>query len=134
MLKTYKGSCHCGAVTFEAEIDLSAGTGRCNCSICMKTRNWNALVKPEAFRLLSGADALSVYTFGAEAGRHQFCKTCGVHPFSSGYLEVLGGAFVTVRLNCLDGVTDEELAAAPIHFANGRDNLWWEQPKVTSHL
>ena len=134
MLKTYHGSCHCGAVRFEADIDLAQGTNKCNCSICTKTRNWNVIVKPDAFRLLSGADSMSDYQFGSKAGHHLFCKHCGVRSFERGYVEQIGGDYVSVKVLALDDANLDEILAAPVRFANGRDNAWWNPPSETRHL
>ena len=82
MKKTHRGSCHCGAVSFECDIDLASQTSRCNCSICIKSRFWKALVPEAEFRLLKGADAITEYRFGSKAISHRFCATCGVKVFT----------------------------------------------------
>ena len=134
MKKTYHGSCHCGAVRFEADIDLAEGTSRCNCTICTKTRAWNVSIKPDAFRLLSGKDALSEYQFGTLQGHHRFCRTCGVHAFGDGDIPEIGGAFVSIHLGALDDATPTELAEAPIQYQNGRDNDWMNPPAEIRHM
>ena len=134
MTKTYTGSCHCGAVRFEADIDLSAGTNKCNCSICVKSRNWNAIVKPTAFRLLAGQNELSDYQFGGKSAHHIFCRHCGVRSFGRGYVKEIGGDYVSIQLASLDNLDPEELVAAPIRFADGRNNDWGVAPQEVRHL
>ncbi len=132
-MSLHLGSCHCGAVRFEADVELADGTVRCNCSICAKVRWWGAMIAPERLRLLSGDEALTQYTFGAHLQRHRFCRHCGVRLFEFG-ISPLRGAFVAINVTALDDVTDAELAAAPIRYVDGRHDRWLEQPAVISHL
>lgn len=126
MQKTYSGSCHCGSVRFECELDLAKGTNRCNCSFCRKNRFWMAVVKVDDFRLLAGSEALVDYQHTAP-GRAEpflhllFCGRCGVRAFSKGgVLPALGSAFYAVSVACLDDVSVEELVNAPIRYHNGQ--------------
>ncbi|MGH8243288.1 MAG: GFA family protein [Steroidobacteraceae bacterium] len=132
MKKTYKGSCHCGAVRFEADIDLAEGTVKCNCSMCAKSRNWLAAVKGDAFRLLAGESELSEYQFGRKAIHHRFCRRCGLRPFSHG--EPRGEVFYAVNLACLDNVDLTELVAAPVAFVDGLHDDFKNPPTETRHL
>ena len=134
MKKTYHGSCHCGAVRFECELDLTECTSKCNCSICTKTRFWKALVKAGAFRLLQGEDVLVNYQFGARAILHLFCSRCGVKAFGSRGIEQLGGKFYAINVACLDDAMDEERAQAPVTHEDGRNNRWDQAPNETRYL
>lgn len=134
MLRTYQGSCHCGAVKYEADIDLSRGTNKCNCSICTKTRNWNVILKPDAFRLLSEEKALTDYQFGARVGHHYFCSHCGVRTFGRGYVAEVGGHYMSVQVMTLDDVDLVDLVTSPVRYADGRNNNWGSLPAECRHL
>lgn len=136
MKRTYHGSCHCGAVTYEADIDLEQGTGRCNCTVCWKQRMWTAGVQPGDFRLLTGEDVLADYGRSGDwgEGHHRFCSVCGIHTHGHGRIEAIGGPYVAVHLNTLDDLPPEELAAAPLSYMDGRNDNWWAPPAETRHL
>lgn len=130
MKKTFKGSCHCGAVRYEADIDLAEGTVRCNCSICRKGRNWLAGVKGDDFRLLAGAADLAEYRFGKKVIRHRFCRHCGLRPFS----HKADDSFYAVNLATLDDASPEELVGAPVVYVDGLHDNLRAAPAETRHL
>ena len=51
-----------------------------------------------------------------------------------GELPQFGGAFYAINLGALDDATDEELAQAPIHFADGRHDKWEAVADATKYL
>ncbi|SDG48898.1 GFA family protein [Pelagibacterium luteolum] len=129
-LKTYHGACLCGAVAFEADIDLSLGTGKCNCTSCLKRRWWSVSVKPEAFRAIKGEALLEP----TAAGR-SFCPHCGITPYGRvAAAEWNDGESVSINVVCLDDATVEELVAAPVQYMDGLHDNWWEAPEEVRHL
>jgi len=132
MLKTYRGSCHCGAVRFEAELDFSQDSYRCNCSICRRTRFWPAVATPEHFRLLAGEAELTEYRFNTRKSLHYFCRHCGVRPFGIGTETPLGEMY-GVNIGCLEGVSEEELSRIPVACVDGANDRF-AAPTHLSHL
>jgi hypothetical protein len=125
---THQGGCHCGAVRFEVALPPDFKGSRCNCSICAKTAATGAIVKPEAFRILTGQDALSGYQWGAKISTRHFCKHCGIQCFGAGHLEQIGGDFVSVNLNALD---EFDVSLLEIIYWDGRHDNWMDGPRST---
>jgi len=133
MQQTYAGSCHCGAVRFEADLDLDQPTYRCNCSICRRTRFWPAVAREGGFRLLAGEAELTQYLFNSRKNQHYFCRHCGVRPFGIG-TETPIGKMYGVNLGCLAGIGEEQLSRLAIVHVDGLEDRWQQAPVFFSHL
>ncbi len=132
---THHGSCHCGACAFAADINLAAGTTRCNCTICRKTRAWGTRADPATFRVTRGQDSLRLYDRqGDGIIAHAFCGICGTRLFARGTIPELGGAFVTIQIAALDDVPQADLIAAPVTWCDGLHDNWWSPPDEVRHL
>lgn len=99
----YQGSCHCGAVKFEIEAPEVIECTDCNCSICSKAGFLHLILPLSKFKLLSGQDNISTYTFNTGVAKHTFCKTCGVKAF---YTPRSNPDGVDVNVRCLDPVPE----------------------------
>jgi hypothetical protein len=113
---TWRGSCHCGRIRFEADGELT-GLSVCNCSICQRTGYVHWTIPPERFRLVSGVEDVVVYEFGTRVAKHRFCRVCGISPFRTARSDP---DQVDVNARCLEGV---DMAALEPTLFDGRN---WE--------
>jgi hypothetical protein len=81
------GSCHCGAITYTAEVDPAKVT-LCHCNDCQITAGsaytFNAPTAPGSFKLTKGEPAIYIKKTAA-SGRpraHGFCSTCATRLYS----------------------------------------------------
>lgn len=108
----HTGSCHCGKVKFEAEVDLDR-TVECNCSICAKRGSILSALAGDKLKLLSGESDLTDYQFNKHVVHHFFCSTCGILPFARGK-KPDGTEMAMVNVRCLDDVDLSKLS--PVQF------------------
>ncbi len=126
-----KGSCHCGAVRFEAFAPSPVEVERCNCSMCRRSGYLHLIAPGTHFRLLSGEESLTAYRFNTGVAVHRFCRVCGIKPF---YTPRSNPDGVSVNANCFedgeapdliveefDGVNWEANAASLAHKSKAGD-------------
>ena len=100
MPTTHLGGCHCGAVRYRVDVDLSKPVLQCNCSICSRTGALLSFVPANAFTLEKGEDSLTDYQFGKKNIHHLFCKVCGVRSFARG--QGPSGPMAAINTRCLE--------------------------------
>jgi hypothetical protein len=113
----HAGGCHCGRVRFEVTAPAKVQVSECNCTICGMSGYLHLIVPADRFKLISGRDALTTYTFNTNTAKHLFCSTCGVKSF---YIPRSHPEGFSVNARCLDGGTIEAMSVTPF---NG---LEWE--------
>ncbi len=97
------GKCHCGAITYEAEVDPA--TARiCHCTDCqvLSGTAFRTVVaaREEDFTLLSGAPKTYIKTAESGAPRAQvFCPDCGTPLYATGVGD--GPKIFGLRMGCI---------------------------------
>jgi len=127
--KPRSGGCHCGAVRFEADLPDAVVALSCNCSICTMTGFIHAIVDKGDFRVTSGADSLTEYTFNTGAAKHLFCQTCGVKSFYHPRSHPDG---ISINLRCFDADAGITGRIEDFDGANWEDNVASINPEAAN--
>ena len=114
---THIGGCHCGRVRFEVVAPAKLQVSECNCSICSKAGYLHLVVPADRFKLLSGSEALTTYSFNTHTAKHLFCSVCGIKSF---YVPRSHPDGYSVNVRCLD----EPIPDMVVKQIDGRN---WEQ-------
>lgn len=111
----YRGSCHCGKISFEVDGELN-GAVACNCSICSRKGSLLWFVPRNQLYLQTEEADIAAYTFNKHVIKHRFCSTCGIHPYGEG-TDPQGNRMAAINIRCLEGV---DLVKVPVQHFDGR--------------
>jgi hypothetical protein len=111
MQQKFTGSCHCGNVRFEVDLDPAEAVV-CDCSICSKKGVIIGRVAEAQFRLLTPLENLGLYQFHKRIAKHYFCPQCGVHTFNR---PRSAPELWAVNLRCLDDLDIDSLEPKQVH-------------------
>jgi hypothetical protein len=111
----YRGSCHCGQVSFEVEGEID-GALACNCSMCSRRGSLLWFVARDRLQLRTAEESAGTYTFNKHSIKHRFCPTCGIHAYGEA-MDPKGNRVAAINVRCLDAV---DLAAVPVRNFDGR--------------
>lgn len=112
MSEIMKGTCHCGAVVFEVELDNGLDDlRRCGCSICKRKGAIMASVPLARLRVVRGEEQLSLYQWNTKTARHYFCSRCGIYTHHQRRSNPEEYGF---NVACLEGVNPFELGEIPV--------------------
>jgi len=111
----HKGSCLCGAVSFEVAGDLP-GPDACHCTQCRKHSGhvFASTDVPRAAVTVHGAENLTWYP--TQKARRGFCSTCG----SSLFWDPFNRDWIGIAMGAFDSPTGTRLAIH-IHVADKGD-------------
>ena len=119
-MTTHTGGCHCGSIRFEIDAPEEIQAAQCNCSICSMCGFLHLFVSHASFRLLSGEDSITTYTFNTGVAQHYFCKHCGIKPY---YVPRSHPDGLSINVNCLDPATIKTLEVSPFDGRNWERNV-----------
>jgi hypothetical protein len=114
-MRTHSGGCHCGRVRFEVVAPAKLEVAECNCSLCSMYGYLHLIVPADRFKLISGRETLSTYTFNTQVAKHHFCSVCGVKSF---YIPRSHPDGVSVNARCIDSGTIESMSVTPFDGRN----------------
>ena len=114
-MNKYRGSCHCGAITYRFSAPAIDKGLRCNCSICVrKGAVMTAFtVAPEDIDIEIKDSSLSTYQFGSKTAKHHFCKQCGIYTFHETKSKP---SHFRLNIGCIEGINSLEI---PVEIFDG---------------
>ena len=102
MSEIKNGTCHCGAIEFQVELENGlVDLRRCNCSLCRRKGAIIASVPLDKLSVVKGEDKLSVYSWNTHTAKHYFCRVCGIYTHHQRRSNPNEYGF---NIACLDGV------------------------------